>query len=122
MSETSTYRDVKDCVLAFEMVSTTWSHQKVQQNLGLPGANLQMQEPGYQGPAPMEIDAIQYKGGKKGGKGKEKGKGKGLEHGNKVVDGRLAKAGEKTARKVARAKTKAGGASTSSATWTSSSS
>ena len=52
-----------------------------------------MQGPGYQGPAPMEIDAIQYKGGKKGGKGKEKG--------------RLAVAKEKTARKVGRAKTRA---------------
>ena len=72
ITETSTYCDVKDRVLAFEMVSTTWSHQKVQQELGLPGANPHMQGPGYQGPAP-----IQYKGGKKGGKGKEKGKGKG---------------------------------------------
>ena len=78
ITETSTYCDVKDRVLAFEMVSTTWSHQKVQQELGLPGANPHMQGPGYQGPAPMEIDEVQYKGGKKGGKGKEKGKGKGF--------------------------------------------
>ena len=98
ITETPTYPDVKDRVLAFEMVSTTWSHQKVQQELGLPGANPQMQGPGYQGPAPMEIDAIQYKGGKKwqqgggwppckggkkSGKGKDKGKtGKGKGQGD----------------------------------------
>ena len=61
-------------MLSYEITTTSWSPQRVQQALGVTSAPHKDE----QGPAPMEIDMVTDKGKGKGkGKGKDKGKGKG---------------------------------------------
>ena len=71
MTETSTYDSVREAVLSYESVTTTWSASRVHMELGVG------QDSG--GPAPMDISRINEDGKGKGkGKGKHnKGKGKG---------------------------------------------
>ena len=69
LSETSTYRELREKVLAYESVSTTWSSQRVSLELGVESSS-------HGGPAPMDIGQIKGKKGDKNNKGKP-GKGKG---------------------------------------------
>ena len=73
MSENSTYSQIRDLVLSYETVTTTWSPGKIHNELGILPQQQPVQ-PSYTGVAPMEIDRFE-KGGKKGkSKGKSKGK------------------------------------------------
>ena len=73
MSENSTYSQIRDLVLSYETVTTTWSPGKIHNELGILPQQHPVQ-PSYTGVAPMEIDRFE-KGGKKGkSKGKSKGK------------------------------------------------
>ena len=72
MSENSTYNQIRDLVLSYETVRTTWSPTKIHNELGI--LPRQASQPSYTGVAPMEMDRFE-KGGKKGkSKGKTKGK------------------------------------------------
>ena len=72
MTDKSTYSQVRAYVLSYEITTTSWSPQRVQQALGVTGAP----HKDDQGPTPMEIDMVTDKGKGKG-KSKDKGKGKG---------------------------------------------
>ena len=67
MTDKSTYSQVRAYVLSYEITTTSWSPQRVQQALGVTGAP----HKDDQGPTPMEIDMVTDKG-----KGKGKGKSK----------------------------------------------
>ena len=72
LEDTSTYSTVRTKVLGFESVTNSWSSQRIHTEFGIAGT-----QPNN-GPQPMEVDMVQYKGkGKPGGKSKsDKGKGK----------------------------------------------
>ena len=72
MTEHSTYAQVRELVLSYESVTTTWSAGRIHSELSiLPSSSTA--SPAYNGPAPMEID--RFEKGKKGkGKGKQKSK------------------------------------------------
>ena len=72
MTEHSTYAQVRELVLSYESVTTTWSAGRIHSELGiLPSSSTA--SCAYNGPAPMEIDWFEK--GKKGiGKGKQKSK------------------------------------------------
>ena len=72
MTEHSAYAQVRELVLSYESVTTTWSAGRIHGELGiLPSSSTAPSA--YNGPAPMEID--RFEKGKKGkGKGKQKSK------------------------------------------------
>ena len=75
MSDTSTYDTVRAQVLAYETVTTSWTNSQIHNQLGI---NASSSSAVYNGPAPMEIDAVSWQPYKGKGKGKgQKGKGKG---------------------------------------------
>ena len=89
MTESTSYAEVRQYLLAYETTTTQWSTTKVQQSLGVivpPPA-----DPNAQDPVPMDLSRMsvlqmvaelnRIKGGKKGGKGKggKKGDSKGKE-------------------------------------------
>ena len=75
MSDSSTYDTVRAQVLAYETVTTSWTNSQIHNQLGI---NASSSMPTYNGPAPMEIDAVSWQPHKGKGKGKgQKGKGKG---------------------------------------------
>ncbi|CAE7877304.1 unnamed protein product, partial [Symbiodinium necroappetens] len=89
MTESTSYAEVRQYLLAYETTTTQWSTTKVQQSLGViapPPA-----DPNAQDPVPMDLSRMsvlqmvaelnRLKGGKKGGKGKggKKGDSKGKE-------------------------------------------
>ena len=77
MTETSTFAEIKEKVIAFERLSTTWSKEKVYSELG--AVTSYASDSG--GMAPMEINQVS-KGKSKGkGKGKSPQKGKGKDKG-----------------------------------------
>ena len=77
MTETSTFAEIKERVIAFERLSTTWSKEKVYSELG--AVTSYASDSG--GMAPMEINQVS-KGKSKGkGKGKSPQKGKGKDKG-----------------------------------------
>ena len=112
LKEDSTYNDLRSKVLAYEIVSSTWSSQRVSIELGLNTTSASSS----QGHDPMEVDRIKgdFKGkgkgkhgwgkpsGKKGdvykGKGQDsKGKGKGYQKGKGYggwSDGKAGKSGK----------------------------
>lgn len=75
VSDSTNYPKVREMILTYDSSTTRWSEEMV---LGLEGNN-----PDDGGPRAMEIDRLQWKGGKQNGKGKQKGKdnGKGKEKG-----------------------------------------
>ena len=92
MDDNSTFQQVKDRVIAYERVSTSWSRDRVLLEFGAGGniGGVTSYNEGDQGPAAMEVNLLSKgakgkkgkgKGGyEKGGKGKgsyDKGKGKG---------------------------------------------
>eukprot|EP00434_Breviolum_minutum_P040749 symbB.v1.2.036227.t1/scaffold5065.1/size52819/1 len=77
MKEESTYAEVRAAVLAYENVTQSWTNKRIFNELGV----VQSYAAGSGGSAPMEIDAVQWKGkdgGKQKGKGKDFQKGKGF--------------------------------------------
>ena len=73
MTEHSTYAQVRELVLSYESVTTTWSAGRIHSELGILPSSSTASSPAYNGPAPMEID--RFEKGKKGkGKGKHKSK------------------------------------------------
>ena len=77
MKEESTYAEVRAAVLAYENVTQSWTDKRIFNELGV----VQSYAAGSGGSAPMEIDAVQWKGkdgGKQKGKGKDFQKGKGF--------------------------------------------
>ena len=73
LSETSTYGEIKEKVIAYERLNTTWSREKVYSELG--AVTSYATDSG--GAAPMEVNQIKGKSKGKGQKGKaQKGKGK----------------------------------------------
>ncbi len=73
MKEESTYAEERAAVLAYENVTQSWTDKRIFNELGV----VQSYAAGSSGSAPMEIDAVQWKG-KDGGK--QKGKGKDFQH------------------------------------------
>ena len=73
LSETSTYSEIKEKVIAYERLNTTWSREKVYSELG--AVTPCGTDSG--GAAPMAVNQIKGKSKGKGQKGKQqKGKGK----------------------------------------------
>ena len=72
LKEDSSYNDVRNAVLGYENVTQNWSEKKIYTELGV----VQSYGTSSGGPAPMEIDAVTWKG-----KGKFKGKSKDYEKG-----------------------------------------
>ena len=72
VTEATTYARVREMILAYDASTTKWSEQMV---LGMDNSG-----PSSDGPVPMEIDRVEYKGKGKGG-GKNKGKDKGYSKG-----------------------------------------
>ena len=80
ITEKHTYSDIKAFVQTYEMTTSTWSTSRVHNEFGVVSTAVSG------GPAPMEVDAVTWKGSGKGkfgkdgykgkGKGKDKGKGK----------------------------------------------
>ena len=78
VSETTSYKDIREALLAHEKVTKTWSQESVLKSVQEPAtASSSTAKALYDpnGPAPMEVDRIE-KGWQKG-KGKQKGKQKG---------------------------------------------
>ena len=75
MSDATTYDSIRNYVMSYEVVTSSWRTSKVHNELGVVGS---YSSTSNSGPSPMEIDAITWKGkGKQKGKhGKGKGKGK----------------------------------------------
>ena len=78
MSDSTTYKTIRDYVLSYEVVTSSWTTAKVHSELGL----VQSYSNSGSGVAPMEIDQIASKGKSKDGKGKY-GKGKGKDKNGK---------------------------------------
>ena len=71
ITETSTYREIRDRITSYEKVSKAWSQESILRQI-------QADPSDAGGPTPMEIDRVYDKGGKgKGKKGDKGGKGKG---------------------------------------------
>ena len=87
MTDAHSYQDVKSYVLSYEMTTASWSTAKVHSELGVVPS-----PPVAGGPAPMEVDALTSKGGKKGksksGKFDSKGKNKGGKKGKSFSKGK----------------------------------
>lgn len=78
LEDTTTYSTVRSRILGFESVTNSWSSQRIHNEFGIVGSP----SSSSQGPQPMEVDAIQFKGKGKHGKGKsDKGKGKSFSKG-----------------------------------------
>ena len=77
IKEKHTYSDIKAFVQTYEMTTSTWSTARVHNELGV------VSSAAAGGPAPMEVDAVTWKGSGKGKNGKDgyKGKGKGKDKG-----------------------------------------
>ena len=79
MTDSSTFQEVKDKVLAYERVSTSWSRDRVLLECGATslGAVTSYASAADSGPGPMEVNMLSKGKGKKGkgDKGKSKGKG-----------------------------------------------
>ena len=78
MSDTSTYSTVRAQVLSYEAVSSTWTSNLIHTQLGISDKAASLN-----GPAPMEIDQVQWRKGKGKSKSKfdQKGKSKGKNKG-----------------------------------------
>ena len=83
MTNSTTYQEVKDKVVAYERVSSTWTREKILVECGATplGAVTSYSSPGDSGVSPMEVNLVQKGKGKKG-KGADKGKGKSKSFGN----------------------------------------
>ena len=83
MTNSTTYQEVKDKVVAYERVSSTWTREKILVECGATplGAVTSYASPGDSGVSPMEVNLVQKGKGKKG-KGADKGKGKSKSFGN----------------------------------------
>ena len=79
MTNTTTYQEVKDRLVAYERVSSSWTCDKILTECGAnPVGAVTSYATGSDGPAPMEVNLVQKGKGKKGkasDKGKSKGKG-----------------------------------------------
>ena len=77
MSNTTTYQEIRDRVVAYEKVSSSWTKDRIliECGGGPIGAVTSYAPTGDSGPTPMEINMVQKGKGKKG-KGSSKGKGK----------------------------------------------
>ena len=79
MTNTTTYQEVKDRLVAYERVSSSWTRDKILTECGAnPVGAVTSYATGSDGPAPMEVNLVQKGKGKKGkasDKGKSKGKG-----------------------------------------------
>ena len=77
MSNTTTYQEIRDRVVAYEKVSSSWTKDRIlmERGGGPIGAVTSCASGGDSGPTPMEINMVQKGKGKKG-KGPSKGKGK----------------------------------------------
>ena len=72
MTESSTFRDVKEKIVAYEKVSTSWSRDRVLQECGATAlGSVTSYATADSGPAPMEVNVLQKGKGKKG-KGSDK--------------------------------------------------
>ena len=98
MTEHSAYAQVRELVLSYESVTTTWSAGRIHGELGiLPSSSTAPSA--YNGPAPMEID--RFEKGKKGkGKGKQKSKDSSFSKGK--TKGKLAKGKGKSKQDVSK--------------------
>ena len=90
MQDTSTFREIKEKVVAYERVSSSWSKDRVYAELG---AVTSYADAGAQGPGAMDINQVKGKDGKgkgksKDAKGKHKGKAKGKGKGGKDGKGK----------------------------------
>ena len=78
ITDKHSYSDIKAFVQTYEMTTSTWSAARVHNELGVVNSSS-----ATGGPAPMEVDAVTWKGHGKGKNGKDgyKGKGKGKDKG-----------------------------------------
>ena len=65
LSDVSTYADVREALLSYERVSRSFSQEQIYKQL-------QVEDSKADGPTPMEVDRVEYKGKGKGKKGKGK--------------------------------------------------
>ena len=65
LSDVSTYADVREALLSYERVSRSFSQEQIYKQLQVDDKN--------DGPTPMEVDRVEYKGKGKGKKNKGKG-------------------------------------------------
>ena len=81
MTDSSTFQEVKDKVLAYERVSTSWSRDRVLLECGATslGAVTSYASAADSGPGPMEVNMLSKGKGKKGKGDKGKSKGRALE-------------------------------------------
>ena len=77
MTNATTYQEVKDRVVAYERISSSWTRDKILTECGANpiGAVTSYAGGSDSGPAPMEVNLVQKGKGKKG-KSSDKGKGK----------------------------------------------
>ena len=77
MTNATTYQEVKDRVVAYERISSSWTRDKILAECGANpiGTVTSYSGGGDSGPAPMEVNLVQKGKGKKGKSG-DKGKGK----------------------------------------------
>ena len=73
MDDTTTYEQLRARLLEYERSSQTWSAENILTSLSVQNDHAKRKE--YQGPIPMEIDRLEWKGKGKGQDGKGKGKG-----------------------------------------------
>ena len=67
MTEGSTFRDVKEKIVAYEKVSTSWSRDRVLQECGATAlGSVTSYAPADSGPTPMEVNVLSEGKGKKG--------------------------------------------------------
>ena len=80
MDDKTTYEQLRARLLEYERSSQTWSAENILSSLSVQNDHAKRKK--YQGPIPMEIDRLEWKGKGKDGKGKGKsGKGKGKSSG-----------------------------------------
>ena len=78
MSETSTYAEVRELVVAHERIAFNWSRDRVLADVGAgPLGTVTSYASGDGGSAPMEVNLVKGKGKQKGKNNNGKGKGKG---------------------------------------------
>ena len=73
MDDKTTYEQLRARLLEYERSSQTWSAKNILSSLSVQNDHAKHKE--YQGPIPMEIDQLEWKGKGKGKDGKGKGKG-----------------------------------------------
>ena len=73
MHDKTTYEQMRSRLLAYERSSQTWSAENILSSLSVQSDHTKHKE--HQGPSPMDIDRVEWKGKRKGKDGKGKGKG-----------------------------------------------